>query len=355
MPDYSVKQYIPQSKFWIKNKEDEPYTGFVEGLGYAMVENITIRSQKHINGDIWYNTLPVQRIDYSPEARVRSLNITEEHIRKAITSRNIDGTYTVNMGNKASEQFLILSSLNDLVIEIKDICNTLTLHVKATSYKNGNIITEEYSIPLRDFSEQYRNIESEILQAVDNANSVIGTPIGWLESKWEIKSNANYRFKNKLANEINVALRHNGYKTVASTLRDKTLPKILKWSSRGGNIIGGATIGINVLLNGKIKTSDLFLSVIFGTSFIPGVGWAIGGVFFAADVISLIISDKSIGDHIDDISNGWSYEFRKTGPEVRDLEYYAPKRMDLDIDSNLREMVMPQDNTRVYLPPNYRY
>lgn len=355
MPDYSVKQYIPQSKFWIKNKEDEPYTGFVEGLGYAMVENITIRSQKHLDGDIWYNTLPVQRIDYSPEARVRSLNITEEDIKKAITSRNIDGTYTVNMGYKSSKQFLKLDSLDDLVIEIKDICNTLTLRVKATSYKVDDIIIEEYSIPLRDFSEQYRNINSEIIQAIDNANSIIGTPIGWLESKWEVKSNANYKFRNNLAKEINTSLRRNGYKTNASFLRDKTLPKLFKGLSRGGNIIGGATIGLNVALNGKIKTSDIFLSVVWGSSFIPGVGWAIGGVFFAADVISLIITDKSIGDHIDNISNGWSYELWETGPEVRDLEHYAPKRIDLDLDLNLRELVMPQDNTRVYLPLNYRY
>lgn len=348
MPDYSVKQYISQSKFWRKNKENEPYTGFVVGLGYASVENIIIGSKVRPGKDTLYTTIPVQRIDYSPEAYVRSLNIKEEHIIKAITSRNSDGTYTVNMGNKAAEQYLTLSSLDDLVVNIKDICNTETLMVKATGYKKDRIIIEEYSIPLRDFSEQYKNTTAEIIQAIDNANSVIGTPIGWLESKWEVKSNANYKFRNNLAEKINISLRRNGYKTNASILRDKTLPKLLKGLSRGGNAIGGIMIIGNAYVNKRVKISDIYIGSIFiASASIPGVGWAIGGVFFAADVVSLITTGKSIGDHIDDAFNGgvlW-----EKSPEVRDLDYYAPQKVDIDMD--LREMVMPQDNTRIYLPP----
>lgn len=151
MPDYSVNIYIPQSEFWRKNRENEPYTGFVKGLEYAFMENITIGSRKSIGGDMWHNTVSVQRIDYSPEARVRSLNLKKEHIIKAIVSRNSDGTYLVNIGSKAATQYLTLSSLDDLFIDIKDMDKTSTLFVRATSYTNDNII----SIPLRDFSEQY--------------------------------------------------------------------------------------------------------------------------------------------------------------------------------------------------------
>lgn len=353
MPDYSVKSYIPQSEFWRRNKDNEPYTGFVEGLGYAFIENIAIGSRRCPSGDIWHSTLPVQRIDYSPEARVRSLKVTKEHIIKAITLRNPDGTYTVYMGAKATKKYLILSSLDDLVIDIKDIDNTLTLSVKATSYTNDDILVENYSIPLRDFPEQYRNTTSDFLQAIDNANSIVGAPIGWLESKWEVESNANRIFRRNFSTDLSKSLRNNGYHVNASTINKNIMPKLLKVLSRGGSIVSVTTIAANVYINGKIKASDLYLSAVFATSFIPGVGWAIGGAFFAADVISLLTTGKSIGDHIDEACNGWSYDFGNPDIEVRDLDYYIPKR--IDIDMNLREMVIPQDNTRVYLPPNYKY
>lgn len=347
MPDYSVKQYISQSKFWRKNKENEPYTGFVVGLGYASVENIIIGSKVRPGKDTLYTTIPVQRIDYSPEAYVRSLNIKEEHIIKAITSRNSDGTYTVNMGNKAAEQYLTLSSLDDLVVNIKDICNTETLMVKATGYKKDRIIIEEYSIPLRDFSEQYRNTTAEIIQAIDNANSVIGTPVSWLESKWEIKSNVNRVFKKNLSDNISNSLRNNGYHVKSSTINKHIMPKLLKNLSRAGNFIGAITIGGNILVNRRAKFSDIYAtSVLIVSAGIPGVGWAIGGAFFAADVVSLITTGKSVGDHIDNAFNGgiiW-----EQSPEVRNLDYYIPQ--EIDINQNLREMVIPQDNTKVYLP-----
>lgn len=353
MPDYSVKIYISQSEFWRMNREDEPYIGFVEGLGYAFMENLTIGSRKSLDGDIWYNTVAVQRIDYSPEARVRSLNITAEHIIKAIVSRNSDGTYLVNMGSKAATQYLTLSSLDDLFIDIKDMDETSTLFVKATSYTNDKIITVEYSTPLRDFSEQYKNPNSEIIQAIDNANSIIGAPIGWLESKWEVESNANRIFKRNLSTDISKSLRNNGYNVKASTINTKIMPKLLRGLSFGGNFIGGAAIGRNLYINGKMKASDIFLIATFGASCIPGVGWAIGGVFFTADVISLLTTGKSIGDHIDNASNEWSWDFGERSPDVKELDFYISREANLDLD--LREMVMPQDNTRVYLPPNYKY
>ena len=41
------------------------------------------------------SNIPVQRVDYSDESYVRSLNITSEQIKKMLYTSNGDGTYNV--------------------------------------------------------------------------------------------------------------------------------------------------------------------------------------------------------------------------------------------------------------------
>ena len=41
------------------------------------------------------SNIPVQRVDYSDESYVRSLNITSEQIKKMLSTSNGDGTYNV--------------------------------------------------------------------------------------------------------------------------------------------------------------------------------------------------------------------------------------------------------------------
>lgn len=96
MKQYSTNNYITKEEFYQLNKEKNFYTGFVVGLGYAFVEYVPIT---YLPKDLRINNfmldVPVQRVDYSEESYVRSLNITSEQIKKLICTPNNDGTYDV--------------------------------------------------------------------------------------------------------------------------------------------------------------------------------------------------------------------------------------------------------------------
>jgi len=44
--------------------------------------------------------------------------------------------------------------------------------------------------------------------------------------------------------------------------------------------------------------------VMGGASFIPGVGWIVGGLYFLTNTIVQQTTDKSIGEHIGNTANG---------------------------------------------------
>lgn len=326
-----------------------PYTGYVEGMGYAFEEKICIdKSLYKQSGNSWGHLCSLQRIDTSPEAYVRSLNLTEEHIKKAICFPNMDGTFSVNMGPaKFGNKILKVANLDNVKVLFNYDYTPATLTVKVTECQNDNYINEEYTIPLKDFDVYYETqLTSDILRTFDLVNSSIGTPIGWLESKWNIENTANRRFRRDLSNSISKSLRNNGYKIKASTI-NKNLGKIANKIGRTGTALSAASILINIANNGTLKVSDVYTVVTGLCATIPGVGWAIGGVFFAADIMGIILFEKTIGDMIDDeleggVLLGNDYEVES----IREIKPFKRPETCLD-DWNF---IAPQDNTRVVLP-----
>lgn len=76
MKQYSTNNYITKEEFYQLNKEKNFYTGFVVGLGYAFVEYVPITYlPKDLRINNFMSDIPVQRVDYSEESYVRSLNI----------------------------------------------------------------------------------------------------------------------------------------------------------------------------------------------------------------------------------------------------------------------------------------
>ena len=96
MKRYPINNYITKEEFYQLNKEGDFYTGFVIGLGYAFVEYVPISYlPKDLSVNRFMSNIPVQRVDYSDESYVRSLNITSEQIKKMLYTSNGDGTYNV--------------------------------------------------------------------------------------------------------------------------------------------------------------------------------------------------------------------------------------------------------------------
>ena len=89
MKRYPINNYITKEEFYQLNKEGDFYTGFVIGLGYAFVEYVPISYlPKDLSVNRFMSNIPVQRVDYSDESYVRSLNITSEQIKKMLYTSN---------------------------------------------------------------------------------------------------------------------------------------------------------------------------------------------------------------------------------------------------------------------------
>lgn len=360
MPEYNdrTQTFISKDDFFQMNRMDIIYTGYVEGLGYAFEEQIYLdESLYRRGGNYFFHSKSIQRIDYSPESYIRSLHLTEEQIKNAICFSNLDGTFSVNMGfDTFGKKIVKVSSLNDVEVLLNYNCVPATLTVKAKGMVDNSYKIEKYTIPLKDFNIYYgEQLTSDILKTFDLINAFIGVPVGWLESKWNIENAANRRFRRDLSNDISKSLRNNGYKIKSSAIR-KSLGKFLNRAGRMGTTLSVFSTGVNMFNNGNVKVSDVYTLVTGLCATIPGVGWAIGGVFFAADIVGLCLFDKTIGDIIDEELDGgvlWGNDY-----EVDPIQNIAPIRnneeLNFSTDFYNPYFVIPQDNTRVVSPFIYR-
>ncbi len=132
--------------------------------------------------------------------------------------------------------------------------------------------------------------------------------------QWKYMSNATrskeaYNLYKSLKN--NIVLQHYGVRIPKTSVIKTSIPGVL---SGTGKVLGGLsgliTVG-QVIYNGEIKASNVLDATMTAASFIPVVGWAIGGGYFIADVATRMITDKSIGEHLDaEVGDGGSlYKF----------------------------------------------
>lgn len=84
----------------------------------------------------------------------------------------------------------------------------------------------------------------------------------------------------------------------------RTLMKGMNNFGRGLGYAQGLVIAGDILVNQQIKASHILDGIITGASFIPGWGWAIGGTYFLADLITRGITKQSIGQHLDNAEGG---------------------------------------------------
>lgn len=66
-------------------------------------------------------------------------------------------------------------------------------------------------------------------------------------------------------------------------------------------VLGAGIIVLDVVANNQVKASNILDGVMMGLSFIPGIGSTIGVAYLVTDLAVKLISDKSIGDHLDNV------------------------------------------------------
>jgi hypothetical protein len=345
MKQYSTNNYITKEEFYQLNKEENFYTGFVVGLGYAFVEYVPITYlPKDLRINNFMSDIPIQRVDYSEESYVRSLNITSEQIKKLICTPNNDGTYDVAI------DFLhhkVIGDLSELRVDMYEDAGTMKILIE--------VYGERYDVPLVDFNKRYGQLIRETIESIDLCNSFVGLGIDIFENKFW----SNDKFKKRLSNDICSSLRRNRYKINASQIKKKYIPKAIGVGSRASSFIGvGCALGA-IIVEKEVRVSDVYAVAVAGSAFIPCVGWALGGALFAADCISYLMSGKTIGDHLDSMfdDNGLILDLKE------DIEIFnlSPNSLSLDDIDNIdyrnknitphydemEECIAPRDNTRV--------
>lgn len=336
MGKYPVKKYITQDRFTRLNREGKVYTGFVIGMGYAFEEIIPVHTlPKDLRYHFMMSGVPIQRIDYTPEAYVRSLKITPEQIKKAICVSNGNGTYDVEMGLFSRK--VTIGNLSELKVDIHEVADVMRVFVEVGDKK--------YDIPLTEFNNRYGESFKKTFGYFDNLNTVIGTSIDLFEQKWV----RNQRFRSRLAEDISHSFRNNGYHINASTIKSKYIPKGMKYGGKGSGLIGLGFTGAMVALNQEVKVSDVYAATIAAAAIIlPGIGWMIGGAFLAADCISYLFTGQTVGDHLD---NMWGDDgvIAKWGKNPT-LESIYNVSSPCDFELEMQEFIVPRDNTRVVNP-----
>lgn len=342
MKRYPINNYITKEEFYQLNKEGDFYTGFVIGLGYAFVEYVPISYlPKDLSVNRFMSNIPVQRVDYSDESYVRSLNITSEQIKKMLYTSNGDGTYNVAI------DFLhhkVIGDLSELRVDMYEEADTMKILIEVND--------ERYDISLVDFNKRYGQLIREAINNIDYFNSFVGLGIDIFEDEFW---NKKIKFRKNLSNNISSSLIRNGYKINASQIKRNYIPKAIGIGSRVSSFVGvGCAIG-SAMIEEEIKVSDIYAIAVASTAFIPWIGWAFGGALLAADCISYVLSGCTVGDHLNNMfdKNGVLWEWKDN--ELFDSFSLNSLSLD-DIDNRhkkinphcgMEEFIAPRDNTRV--------
>jgi len=106
-------------------------------------------------------------------------------------------------------------------------------------------------------------------------------------------------------------LKANGIKAPKTSVIKAAIPGVLSGTGKILGAASGLVTIVQVADNGEIRASNVLDATMTVASFIPGIGWAIVGGYFLLDVGTGLVTDKSIGEHLDSkIGNGGSlYKF----------------------------------------------
>lgn len=364
-----LESYISEDDFTARMNRGGLYEGFVEGVGYAYFDTVAapppilVGAKTRFNSTTSaYDVFQWQKVDTTEGVFRKSLGKVEPDIYNLLVKKLPEGMLQVQMGK--NDYFVLPEKHCEIRIDYRrdDSAVYLKIHAKNTQ-------TNEYR------ESEYNNVDlgKKIITwtslgvaargakaSFDAARWGVEVPRAWrgvpMVRKTEVWSRGLMRNqqRHKQAYEISKKLKAKGIKIKPSVVRREYIPYKLTSASRNWGIVSGAIIGADAVMSKSIKVSHVYNGVILGASFIPAVGWIVGGTAFVADVLSLIISGETIGDHLDSLSdeifeieNGELIEWKNKGQ--KSFEFKSSRRME-SIDLRPSPYIIQPDNTRIVQP-----
>lgn len=364
-----LESYISEDDFTARMNRGGLYEGFVEGVGYAYFDTVAapppvlvgMRNRFDSTASV-YDVFQWQKVDTTEDIFRKSLGKVEPDIYNLLVKKLPEGMLQVQMGK--NDYFVLPEKHCEIRIDYRrdDSAVYLKIHAKNTQ-------TNEYR------ESEYNNVDlgKKIITWTSLGVAARGAKASFDAARWGVEVPRAWRSvpmvrktevwsrglmknqqRHKQAYEISKKLKAKGIKIKPSVVRREYIPNKLGTTSRNLSVLSAAIIGVDVIASQSFKVSHAYNSVILGASIIPGVGWIIGGTAFVADVLSLIISGETIGDHLDSLSdeffeleNGELIEWKSKKQES--LEFKPSQRMDF-MDLRTSPYIIQPDNTRIVQP-----
>ena len=123
-------------------------------------------------------------------------------------------------------------------------------------------------------------------------NSVLAFGVDYLVSDL-IKTQKNNKKLWDFAHKTHSSLKKLGWKVPTATIKKAVKPTLANVSVKS-TILGGVLIARDVVMDGEIRPSHTIDAVMMAVTAVPRWGWAVGGTYFAADLITIAVSGESL-------------------------------------------------------------
>jgi hypothetical protein len=163
--------------------------------------------------------------------------------------------------------------------------------------ENGSFYVNGDQLCLKDEEAEGTSLDGIDLSGY--AVSATGTMQATAQAYYETLSRQQ---KHKLADRIKQKLSTPGKPELFKTasLKSAASKTFSKATARKLGALGGVIVIADIVDDEEVRVSHVLNATMIGASFIPVVGWMIGGGYFLVDIATLTVTGKSIGGHLDD-------------------------------------------------------
>ena len=143
------------------------------------------------------------------------------------------------------------------------------------------------------------------LDGIDLSGYAIGATGTMQATAQAYYENLSRQQKHALADKMKQKISSVGQPELVKTATVKSVNKAVlsAKTAKGLGYAGLLVIAVDINDDQEIRASHVLTAFMLGASFIPVVGWMIGGGYFLADIATLTITGKSIGGHFDEEYN----------------------------------------------------
>ena len=161
--------------------------------------------------------------------------------------------------------------------------------ISSDSHPNDQVVESAYTEGFKSLEKK----EAKHDYSIDFASVYLGAADYWYSKlPTSVKSKRAYT-NTKTWRKLGSQLPSN------STIYREIIPKTLKWGGKVTGVLSIAPTALEIFNSQTIKASTSFELTMGILSIIPKGGWIIGGTYLAGELTTMLITDKSIGEHLD--------------------------------------------------------